>query len=58
MGLQSAYGHTLEATGSVSIHVATGRASVLTDLAHQALGGERQGVLDEFEGVADADLLA
>ena len=58
VGLQSAYGRTLEATGSVSVHVAAGRASVLTDLARRALGGERQGVLDGFEGVADADLLA
>ena len=58
VGLQSAYGRTLEATGSVSVHVAAGRASVLTDLARRALGGERQGVLEGFEGVADADLLA
>ncbi|WP_245574632.1 DEAD/DEAH box helicase [Actinomyces dentalis] len=58
VGLQSAYGRTLEATGSVGVHVAAGRASVLTDLARRALGGERQGVLDGFEGVADADLLA
>ena len=58
VGLQSAYGRTLEATGSVSVHVAAGRASVLTDLARRALGGERQGVLDGFEGVADTDLLA
>ena len=58
VGLQSAYGRTLEATGSVAVHVDAGHTAALTGLARQALGGERQGVLDGFEGVADADLLA
>ena len=58
VGLQSTYGRTLEATGSVAVHVDAGRAAALTGLARQALGGERQGALTGFDGVGDADLLA
>ena len=58
VGLQSTYGRTLEATGSVTVHVSAGRASALVALARQALGAGQQGVLDGFEGISDAHLLA
>ena len=58
VGLQSTYGRTLEATGSVTVHVSAGRASALAALARQALGADQQGVLDGFEGISDAHLLA
>ncbi|MDU0349090.1 helicase-related protein, partial [Actinomyces sp. MRS3W] len=57
VGLQSTYGRTLEATGSLTVHVAAGRASVLTRVAREALGGEQQ-ALDGFDAVTDAELLA
>ena len=58
VGLQSTYGRTLEATGSVTVHVSAGRASALAALARQALGADQQGVLDGFEGISDAHLRA
>ena len=58
VGLQSTYGRTLEATGSVTVHVSAGRASALVALARQALGAGQQGVLDGFEGISDAHLRA
>lgn len=58
VGLQSAYGRTLEATGSVAVHVKAGESDALISLARQVLGADQQGVLDEFEGITDAHLLA
>ena len=58
VGLQSTYGRTLEATGSVTVHVSAGRANALVALARQALGTDQQGVLDGFKDTSDAALLA
>ena len=58
VGLQSTYGRTLEATGSVTVHVSAGRANALAALARQALGTDQQGVLDGFQDTSDAALLA
>ncbi|WP_167149584.1 DEAD/DEAH box helicase [Actinomyces sp. ZJ308] len=58
VGLQSTYGRTLEATGSVTAHVRAGEAAALIDLARRVLGGGRQGALDGFEDLTDARLLA
>ena len=58
VGLQSTYGRTLEATGSVTVHVSAGRANALVALARQALGTDQQGVLDSFQDTSDAALLA
>ncbi|MDO4900565.1 DEAD/DEAH box helicase [Actinomyces sp.] len=59
VGLQSTYGRTLEATGSVTVHVSAGRAGALTRLARAALGeGGEQSALPGFDDVSDRDLLA
>ncbi|AYD89097.1 DEAD/DEAH box helicase [Actinomyces lilanjuaniae] len=60
VGLQSTYGRTLEATGSVTVHVSAGRAGALTRLARAALGedGGEQLALPGFDDVGDKDLLA
>ncbi|MBW3068067.1 DEAD/DEAH box helicase [Actinomyces sp. 594] len=60
VGLQSTYGRTLEATGSVTVHVSAGRAGALNRLARAAIGedGGEQQTLPGFDGVGDRDLLA
>ena len=58
VGLQSTYGRTLEATGSVTVHVSAGRANALVALARQVLGTDQQGVLDGFKDTSDAALLS
>ncbi len=57
VGLQSTYGRTLEATGSLTVHVAGGRASALIRLARRALGNSTQDTLPGFEGLTESTLL-
>lgn len=57
VGLQSAYGRTLEATGALTVHVEAGRSNVLTQLARNALGGAQQYTLPGFDNLGDSDLL-
>ncbi|SHI33344.1 protein of unknown function [Actinomyces denticolens] len=59
VGLQSTYGRTLEATGSLTVHVDAGRPADLIRIARATLGED--GAPDALPGLStltDADLLA
>ncbi|WP_185732068.1 DEAD/DEAH box helicase [Actinomyces bowdenii] len=58
VGLQTTYGRTLEATGSIAVHVDAGSAQDLTAIAHQALAGQDGGLLPVFARLPQRDLLA
>ncbi|MBF0696744.1 DUF1998 domain-containing protein, partial [Actinomyces bowdenii] len=58
VGLQSTYGRTLEATGSVSVHVEAGQESALTRLARGLLSSEDGGMLPDFADLPEPNLLA
>ncbi|WP_366180250.1 helicase-related protein [Actinomyces timonensis] len=59
VGLQSTYGRTLEATGSLAVHVDAGQSADLIRIARAALSGD--GAPDALPGLGpltEADLLA
>ncbi|BDA63849.1 DEAD/DEAH box helicase [Actinomyces capricornis] len=58
VGLQTTYGRTLEATGSIAVHVDAGGAQDLAAIAHQALAGHDGGLLPAFARLPQRDLLA
>ncbi|WP_159813747.1 DEAD/DEAH box helicase [Actinomyces sp. zg328] len=61
VGLQSTYGRTLEATGSLTVHVDAGRPTDLVRIARAALDGGRGQYHDTLPGLGaltEADLLA
>lgn len=58
VGLQSTYGRTLEATGSVSVHVEAGTAQVMARAAADVLSGDDGGLLPAFAHLPERDLLA
>lgn len=58
VGLQSTYGRTLEATGSVSVHVEAGQESALTRLAQGLLSSQDGGLLPAFSDLPERTLLA
>lgn len=56
VGLQTGYGRTLEATGSIGVHVSAGRAADLTAHGRAALGATDTVMLDEGRAVGDQAL--
>ena len=58
VGLQSTYGRTLEATGSITVHVKAKHPDALMKVARQVLGAGGQDALAGFESVNDAELRA
>ncbi|GGO98508.1 DEAD/DEAH box helicase [Actinomyces gaoshouyii] len=59
IGLQSTYGRTLEATGSLTVHVDAGQSMDLIRIAREALGeGGAPDALPGLESLTEAGLLA
>ncbi|MCA0435697.1 MAG: DEAD/DEAH box helicase [Actinobacteria bacterium] len=54
VGLQTSYGRTLEATGSIGVHVYAGRTPDLVAHGRTVLGASEQALLDEGRSISDA----